>query len=320
MVATIQDMGIDKCKATDMTEHARKTRRAIRGFTLIELLLVITIIAILIALLLPAVQQAREAARRVQCKNNLVQLAIGMHNYQMSFQCLPPGCVNPTGPISAVEEGYHMSWVVQLLCTMDQRSLFERVDFSQGAYAEENSVVRAIELPTLRCPSDYYSPAPGSFRSSYVACTGSERSPVDVNGNGLFYLNSSVRYRQIRDGASNTIMLGERRFQDFPSVDLGWMSGTAATLRHASGGINTMGMTPSPRSTYGTFETMGEPAEQEEEFLPPHLDTGSFSSVHVGGSQFVLADGSVRFISENVAPSVLDNLADREDGEMSVDF
>ncbi|MEO1980666.1 MAG: DUF1559 domain-containing protein, partial [Fuerstiella sp.] len=86
-----------------------------RGFTLIEMLVVITIIAILVALLLPAVQQAREAARRTQCKNNLVQLSIALHNYQSSFNCLPPGVVNETGPIQNVEEGYHMSWLVQTL-------------------------------------------------------------------------------------------------------------------------------------------------------------------------------------------------------------
>ena len=95
-----------------------------RGFTLIELLVVIAIIAILIALLLPAVQQAREAARRTQCKNNLMQLGIAFHNYDMAFEMLPPGCVNSTGPIHNIPEGYHMSWTVQILPMMEQQGLF----------------------------------------------------------------------------------------------------------------------------------------------------------------------------------------------------
>ncbi len=97
--------------------------RALRGFTLIELLVVIAIIAVLISMLLPAVQQAREAARRTQCKNNLMQIGLALHNYEMAFEILPPGCVNETGPIRNVEEGYHMSWIVQILPMLDQSNV-----------------------------------------------------------------------------------------------------------------------------------------------------------------------------------------------------
>src|SRR4051812_26811224 len=100
------------------------SRRSLRrgGFTLIELLVVIAIISVLIALLLPAIQAAREAARRVQCVNNLMQLGIALHNYESSYESLPPGVVNDTGPISNIPKGYHASWMLQLLPFLEQKT------------------------------------------------------------------------------------------------------------------------------------------------------------------------------------------------------
>src|ERR1700693_4880192 len=102
------------------------------AFTLIELLVVIAIIAILVALLLPAVQQAREAARRTQCKNNLVQIGLALLNYEMAHECLPSGSVDPNRPIRNEAKGYHMSWMVQLLPYLDQSNTFQHFDFSVG--------------------------------------------------------------------------------------------------------------------------------------------------------------------------------------------
>ena len=127
-----------------------------RGFTLIELLVVIAIIAILIALLLPAVQQAREAARRTQCKNNLMQLAIAIQNYEMAFEVLPPGSVNAQGPIRNEEKGYHMSWMVQILPYIDMRNAYRHIDFSRGVYDSKNKEVRDLSVPFFTCPSDYW--------------------------------------------------------------------------------------------------------------------------------------------------------------------
>jgi len=220
------------------------TRRRKLAFTLIEMLVVITIIAILVALLLPAIQQVREAARRTQCINNLAQLSIALHNYQSSFNCLPPGVVNESGPIQNIEEGYHMSWIVQSLPMMDQRTLFQRIDFDQGAYGTTNTMFRSTPMSALICPSDPGRSATGTvFTSSYAGVTGGEDVPVDTKNNGLFFLNSSIAYRQIRDGTSNTFMFGERRADDITNSDLGWMSGTAATLRntHVASNYNSPG-------------------------------------------------------------------------------
>jgi prepilin-type N-terminal cleavage/methylation domain-containing protein len=296
------------------------TRRRRYAFTLIEMLVVISIIAILVALLLPAVQQAREAARRTQCKNNLVQLTIGLHNYQASFNCLPPGVVNESGPIQNVEEGYHMSWLVQTLPMLDQGPLFRQIDFSQGAYDVNNSTVRSTQLPTFMCPSDFGQKNGGVFISNYAGVTGGENVPVDTNNSGLFFLNSSISSKQIRDGASNTIMIGERRSDDTPGTDLGWMSGTSATLRNTGVTINSSaGWSWNSAQNAAGYET-GIDESQQSDSPGPDDATGGFSSRHVGGSQVGLADGSVRFISENIGVKVYQNLGNREDGEMMDEF
>ncbi|MEO2016913.1 MAG: DUF1559 domain-containing protein [Fuerstiella sp.] len=296
------------------------TKQRKRAFTLIEMLVVITIIAILVALLLPAIQQAREAARRVQCKNNLTQLSIAMHNYQSSFSCLPPGVVNETGPIQNVEDGYHMSWLVQAMPMLDQRPLFQQIDFDQSAYDINNVGVRRTQISSLLCPSDHRRMNGAVFISNYAGSTGGKDVSVHTNNNGLFFLNSSISSKQIRDGASNTIMVGERRADDVQNTDLGWMSGTSGTLRNTAVSVNDSvdwGW-QNARNAAG-YQTAGE-ADSEVESPGPDLATGGFSSQHTGGFQVSLADGSVRFISANIGAEVYRNLGNREDGAMMIEF
>lgn len=287
-----------------MTFRTSQSQRR-SAFTLIELLLVVAIIAILVALLLPAVQQAREAARRTQCKNNLGQLGIAMHNYNATFSCLPPGCVNLTGPIQNTEEGYHFSWAVQLLPMAEQRNLFEGIDFDSSVYAASNMSLRLTAIPMFVCPSDA-TPSWGAgnsiARSSYAACTGGADVPVDDRNTGLFFRNSSVAWHHIRDGASNTFLAGERRLSDIGGDDLGFASGTSGSLRNTGVPINIY-----------TDDVNALPVK-----LPntpdPLLATRGYSSQHTGGAQFVLADGSVRFVSENIDVNTYTYLGDREDG------
>lgn len=296
-------------------------RRTATGFTLIELLVVIAIIAILIALLLPAVQQAREAARRTQCKNNLMQLSLALHNYDMAYEMLPPGCVNPTGPISNTPSGYHFSWAAQLLPMMEQANLYSRIDFNDSAYSALNGAVRGIVLPSFLCPSDYgqqfNATGLGTVSgTNYAGCFGGDDVAIDTTNNGLMFLNSSVGFQEIADGASNTILLGEK-IHDASITDLGWMSGTAATLRNTGVPINTWrataGVNPvSPRISSVT----GEPLEP----IPAEQSTGGFSSRHTGGMQCALADGSVRFISENVDPDLYRWLGNKNDMQIVTEF
>ena len=298
-----------------ISKKAGQRNPQLRGFTLIELLVVIAIIAILIALLLPAVQQAREAARRTQCKNNLMQIGLALHNYEMAFEMLPPGCVNETGPIRNIEEGYHMSWIVQILPSLEQSQVFGQINFSVGAYAATNGGYRKMVIPTLSCPSDWQRQVSQGNQvlamNNYAACFGGENVPIDVKNNGVMFLNSSVGFRQIRDGASNTIMVGEKCVME-DTNELGWMSGTKSTLRNTGVAIN-----------HG-WDVGGDApgAARFRKPLPPpsDTDTSGYSSYHTGGSQVVLADGSVRFLSENISLPLYANLGNRADMEFTGDF
>ncbi len=190
----------------------------------------IAIIAVLIALLLPAVQAAREAARRCQCVNNLVQIGVALNSYESAFEMFPPGVVNPAGPILNIPKGYHMNWMVQILPFLEQKNAFKKIDFSSGVYAAENSTVRAHTISGFICPSDGWMRSANSVgQNSYSACYNDVEAPIDNKNTGVFYRNSSIRYDQISDGSSNTFFVGERVHT---AGDLGWMSGTRATLRN----------------------------------------------------------------------------------------
>jgi prepilin-type processing-associated H-X9-DG protein len=283
---------------------------------LIELLVVIAIIAVLIALLLPAVQSAREAARRAQCVNNLVQLVVALQNYESSHEVFPPGVVNPGGPIVSKPQGYHHSWIVQILPYIEQRNASRKINFSAGVYDPANSTIRGLEISTLHCPSDggfrmAGGGAPSFAGNNYAGNHHEVEAPIDAGNHGVFFLNSRVRYEDIPDGSSFTIFVGEKPRN---GSDLGWMSGTRASLRNTGTNVNASGgFVPIPGLSPDD-EDRPQPAQPGE--TDPDLIVGGYGSKHPGGANFAFGDGSVRFLKNTLSPSVFHRLGHREDGEV----
>jgi len=184
---------------------ARRSRRP--GFTLVELLVVIAIIGVLVALLLPAVAAAREAARRLQCVEHLSQLILAVNHYELAHEVYPAGTLDPQGPVLNARLGYHHNWIVQTLPYFEQQNVWDAVDKSQSIYHAKNGPVRGLSLNLVHCPS---SSASGGPMADYAGCHHDTEAPINSQDNGVFFLNSRVRYRDVKDGSSNTIFLGKK--------------------------------------------------------------------------------------------------------------
>ena len=305
--------------------------RKSRGFTLIELLVVIAIIAILIALLLPAVQQAREAARRTQCKNNLKQIGLAMHNYHDIYNTFPPAYISrfPNTVVSG-EQGLY-SWGAFILPQVEQANLFAtlsvgNIPLNTNLGTPAGLVALQTPQPNFRCPSDV-GPALNNFKSTLagapnwynrnatstganeipiatsnyvmVAGTGSSTTPPATPGTtttpplGVGFQNSKINFRDITDGTSNTLLVGERAWK------YGQVMGGAATVVGFSASVNVQDGNNGVKTAGLGAIGIGYDGINWSATNADHQPRG-FSSVHVGGAQFALCDGSVRFISENI--------------------
>lgn len=364
------------------------------GFTLIELLVVIAIIAVLIALLLPAVQQAREAARRTQCKNNLKQIGLALHNYHDSYNRLPPGFIFDPNRGQAQYAKNMWGWGTMILPMLEQATLYNQCNFNQGflggftaSGADTISTSPPTDLhgpeltplPAFKCPSDrglpqtFYRGITGSGSGSRAL--GGASTYVGVNGNvmavinagppvtysdftapamltsqgGAFGGNSKVGLRDMSDGSSNCLVVGEKRFKEVSSRRIGlkaiWAGvrgtspqtpatyfanafplclGTTQTpmnnLPYVSAGGGT-GDAPYVLTTaQGNLTAAVNDANTIQnggsgEGTPEPLWMG-FGSDHTGGAHFLLGDGSVRFITQNIDFTTYKNLGTVNDGNV----
>jgi prepilin-type N-terminal cleavage/methylation domain-containing protein/prepilin-type processing-associated H-X9-DG protein len=328
-------------------QHAFPERAERRAYTLIELICVIAIIGILVALLLPAVQAVREAARRFSCANNLMQLSLAVCQYEMQHQVFPAGTLQPEGPIRSEALGHHHNWITAVLPYLEQRNAARHIDRTVGVYAPANLPVRRLNLPVLRCPSSGF----GKAYSEYAGVHHELEAPIDADNHGVFFLNSRVHVEDVRDGTSQTIFLGEKHTI---TGDLGWMSGTRATLRNTGVPINWRpdwnrrwheyppqdyppGVEPqtseltgdellrvlfgeegavppwSLRHSYSATPALLPPFQRPAD---PLLAVGGFGSFHSGGAQFAFGDGSIQFLSETVDPAVFVRLGHRADQDL----
>jgi prepilin-type N-terminal cleavage/methylation domain-containing protein len=287
------------------------------AFTLVELLVVIAIIGILISLLLPAVQAAREAARRCQCANNIGQLALAMANYESSFKSLPPGVMDAAGPIKSVSQGRHIGWLAHLLPQIEQRNTYNLVDFSASAYGQANAPVRNWGARVFICPSDGgANGSSGIGTSNYAGCHHDVEAPIDADNHGVLFLNSQVRLADINDGTSQTILLGEKLVS---ANDLGWLSGTRATLRNTGSPINSSSR-GGLLSAIGELPGWGAPPPVTTEPAQPNanaaLVVGGFESNHPGIAMAAFVDGSVQYLQQSIGATVLSHLGHRADGKL----
>jgi prepilin-type processing-associated H-X9-DG protein/prepilin-type N-terminal cleavage/methylation domain-containing protein len=285
------------------------------GFTLVELLTVIGIIAILIALLLPAIQSSREAARRLQCTKNLMQIGLALGNYASSHRVFPPGVENDKpGPISNAPVGYHFGWSVHILPQLEKAAHYRAFDFRESVYGEVNDTARNHHIETFLCPSNAW-----SGLTNYAACHHDVEAPIDADNHGVFFLNSHVSYRDLTDGPACTILVGEIIGSQSP---LGWAVGTSSSLRNTGSPINAMlgRNATSIRALGGTgMLTPSALADEIKAGQLPAVAVGGFSSQHGGGANFLFGDGSVRFLDEKINPAVYRSLGHRNDGNLVSD-
>ncbi len=301
-------------------------KRTRHGFTLVELLVVIAIIGILVGLLLPAVQAAREAARRMQCSNNLKQLGLATANYESAFKVYPPGRMGCDGinnwPCTNDPNFRRVgtSAFVMLLPYLEQSTLYNRMDFNNGLYSSQfgmNAANRAAvgnRPPFIVCPSDTALPTIdlGTYKvatGSYAMMSGTRGANegiganLKINNTGIFMYKRTFKVRDVFDGTAYMLTFGEVRDGHLPEVRNIWTNGS----RHES--LNSSRNPPNTPPGAGIWTS------------PYGVQlNGAFHSRHTGGVMFAFLDGHISFINDNINLSTYRALSTREGKEVIREF
>jgi prepilin-type N-terminal cleavage/methylation domain-containing protein len=320
-----------------------------RGFTLVELLVVITIIGILIALLLPAVQAAREAARRMQCGNNLKQIGLAIHNYESAQRTFPPG------GLSQIGNGYGFSWLVRILPYVEQGNIYQQLDFkgpspngivgwvggdAWGGNAFNRDKLRNVEFSFLNCPSStlphlvLQDPAHNNANvqsSMYTGISGAlddsstrDKGPAGgaygkISFGGIFIREEAIRVADVRDGTTNTMMVAEQS---------GWCidpaTGTQVDCRSDCGHGFPMGYGNDGWDRDFNITCVVHPVGETSynaTGVPGNCGPNrAIQSAHSGGAQILMGDASTHFLANTIAIQTLYNLANRNDHKTVGEF
>lgn len=321
--------------------EARRT-----GFTLVELLVVITIIGILIALLLPAVQSAREAARRSQCVNNLKQLGLAMHNYMQTTTSFPAGYAVEVGGARHRRD----CWYHRILPYIEQGAYYDVYTTDTTEYVHQiGAAIAGVVIPAMTCPSDPSSPGFGGggaggrtqFQGNYLVCAGGNRQsepnglPISVasDAGGMFYNNSATTMAHCTDGSANTLMMTESILRGSVHASGFWGEAGGYWGGAPHGGHAFTAAEPPntsiPDRPYtckasnssgasGVFYWPMAPAQapcENGNVVHQNGPRWNFArSYHPGGVNVALVDGSTRFVTQTIDRNVWQDLGNRRDG------
>jgi len=312
------------------------------GFTLIELLVVIAIIAVLIALLLPAVQQAREAARRTQCKNNLKNIGLALHNYHDTYLLFPmANVVRIDAPDNLRGDGW--TWHSRILPQLEQSPLYERVRGVMGTDAggtgstEQLLAGRDTKLSVFQCPSHptgVSNPSKDGYEvSTYNAVCGDRTWNDDECDNtdmasgaswclrmtGIFFINSKISIGGVTDGTSGTFMVAEVQDEIKGAPNENRLPGSDRKYNFSGGGDSNG---PTDATEYVVGMEANDPINANTRDANGfYNNTGEYAgSYHTGGAHFGMADGTVRFVSQNIDMTIYRGLSTRSGGEVASDF
>jgi prepilin-type N-terminal cleavage/methylation domain-containing protein/prepilin-type processing-associated H-X9-DG protein len=308
------------------------------GFTLIELLVVLCVVALLIGLVLPAVQSSREAARRVQCTSRLKQIGVALSNYHSALKSFPPAYA--TGHIEwTIETGENWGWASMILGFLEQNPLYHSINFELGTYTGAARTIRSTMLPEFLCPSANVDAVTlyralrkeilldGIAPAHFIVSAGSRARITIVSANesfersskldGAMYRNSNISLANISDGSSQTFLAGERSPDLAPATWFG-------TVPNVYADVMTSPKHGRQERVYANVLVLGHSGPFYEKVNPIWIDRPNFVetgadgyfSRHPGTCHFLFCDGSVRTIKETIDPRVFTSLGTRAKGEL----